>query len=143
LPHLTIEYSANLEHVIQVQSLVDRLHRAAVETEVFPIGGIRTRAVVREHFRVADGHPENAFVHVVLRMARGRDVETRQRVGQHLFNTLCEALAPTTGSRPLAISFEVEEIDPAWNYRRNNLHDIVGARRKGVRPPATPGSTGS
>ncbi|MDH4066138.1 MAG: 5-carboxymethyl-2-hydroxymuconate Delta-isomerase, partial [Acidobacteriota bacterium] len=40
MPHLTIEYSANLEPDVAVQDLVDALHRAAVETGVFPLGGI-------------------------------------------------------------------------------------------------------
>ncbi|MBP7775621.1 MAG: 5-carboxymethyl-2-hydroxymuconate Delta-isomerase [Acidobacteria bacterium] len=130
MPHLTIEYSANLEPRLAVQRLVDCLHEAAIETGVFPLGGIRTRAAARSHFRVADGDPANAFVHVELRIAAGRDEATRERAGQHVFAALTEALGPIAAVSPLAISFELQEITPAWSARLNNIHDLL-ARKKG------------
>ncbi len=131
MPHLTIEYSANLEPRLAVQPLVDRLHEAAIETGVFPLGGIRTRAVARQHFRVADGDPANAFVHVELRIAQGRDDATRQRVGAQVFAALTAALGPIAEVTPLAISFELAEIAPAWSARLNNIHDRLAAKREG------------
>ena len=131
MPHLTIEYSANLAADVDVQALVDRLHSAAVETGVFPLGGIRTRAEPRQHYRIADGDPDHAFVHVVLRMAAGRDLATRERVGQHVFDALTAVLKPVTAARGLAISFELQEIAPAWSARLNTLHDRLAARSPG------------
>ena len=42
MPHLIVEYSANLEPALDIRGLVEALHEAALETGVFPIGGIRT-----------------------------------------------------------------------------------------------------
>jgi 5-carboxymethyl-2-hydroxymuconate isomerase len=131
MPHLTIEYSANLAAGTDVQGLVDRLHGAAIETGVFPLGGIRTRAVARQHYRIADGDPTHAFVHVVLRIAAGRDPATRDRAGQHVFDALTAALAAVMETRGLAISFELEEISPAWSARLNNIHQRLAARTPG------------
>ena len=131
MPHLTIEYSANLAADIDVQALVDRLHTAAVETGVFPLGGIRTRAIASQHYRIADGNPAHAFVHVVLRIAAGRDPATRDRAGQHVFDTLTAALAAVGEARGLAISFELQEISPAWSARLNNIHQRLTARSPG------------
>ena len=47
MPHLNIEYSANLEEELDVQALVDRIHETALETGIFPLGGVRTRAEAR------------------------------------------------------------------------------------------------
>jgi len=131
MPHLTIEYSANLAAAVEIQALVDRLHAAAIETGVFPLGGVRSRAAACQHYRIADGDPEHAFVHVVLRIAAGRDAETRARAGQHVFDALSAMLAPLMAARGLAISFELQEIAPAWSARLNNLHERLAAR-----PPA-------
>ena len=133
MPHLTIEYSTNLEPELAVQALVDRLHQAAIETGVFPLGGIRTRAAARPHYRIADGDPANAFVHVELRIAPGRDEATRARVGGHIFAALTDALAPVSATRPLAISFELQEIAPAWSARQNNIHDRLKAKTEAAR----------
>ncbi|MFN8061037.1 MAG: 5-carboxymethyl-2-hydroxymuconate Delta-isomerase [Vicinamibacterales bacterium] len=137
MPHLIIEYSSNLRPVLDVSRLVQRLHEAAIRTGIFPLGGVRTRAVAREHYRVADGHPDNAFVHAVLRVGSGRDLETRQRVGQQVFADLCGALATISDTQPLAISFEVEEIEPMLSYRKNNIHEYL-TRRSAPPSPPTP-----
>jgi 5-carboxymethyl-2-hydroxymuconate isomerase len=33
MPHLNIEYSANLDDVLDIQALVDRIHDTALDTE--------------------------------------------------------------------------------------------------------------
>jgi len=128
MPHITIEYSENLEPEVAVQALVDRVHEAAIETGIFPLGGIRTRAVARRHYRIADGDPANAFVHVELRIAPGRDAATRERAGSQVFAALTDALACVSAARPLAISFELHEIAPVWSARQNNIHDRLKAK---------------
>ncbi len=129
MPHITVEYSGNLVAEIALDDLLDKLHAAALATGVFPIGGTRTRALRFDDFRVADSHPDNAFVHVGLRIGHGRDLPTRQRAGERLFAVVCEHLAPISARRPLAISMEIQEIDPELSFKHNNLHDIVAARR--------------
>ena len=56
MPHLIVEYSANLERDVDIPRLVAAVHAAALETGVFPIGGIRTRAERRDIYQVADSH---------------------------------------------------------------------------------------
>lgn len=135
MPHLIVEYSANLRGHVDVQRLVDALHQSALSTGVFPLGGTRTRAVERSIYRIADGHPDNGFVHVTMRIGHGRDLETRKRAGQAVFDALCAQLAPVFEKRPLGISFEVQELDPVLNFKHNNLHEYVKARQAGRERP--------
>ena len=137
MPHITVEYSANIRGKIEPQSLVDRVHEAALRTGVFPLGGTRTRAVERSCYRIADGHSDNAFVHVVLRIRHGRDLETRRRVAEEVFGEVCKFLEPLFQSSPLGISLEVQEIDPAVSLKKNNLHEHVRARQ-GLKPEKAP-----
>lgn len=128
MPHQIIEYSANLEDRIDIRSVVEGLHAAAMETEGLPVGGLRTRAARREHFQVADRHPDNAFVHVVLKLGHGRPLEIRRAFGERLFSVLCEILEPVSSTSPLAISFEIQEIDPELTWKKNNLRDHMARR---------------
>ena len=128
MPHLTVEYSANLDRVLDVPELLDVLHAAAAGIEAFPLAGMRTRAARREHYVIADGHPDNAFVHLVLRIAHGRSLEVRQAAGEVIFTALCAYLQPIYASTPLAISFEIQEIDPVLNFKHGNLRDYMAHR---------------
>lgn len=129
MPHLVIEYSANIEERLDLDSLMDELHRVALETSVFPIGGLRIRAYRAEHYRVADCDPANAFVHVTALVGHGRPLEVRKQAGERLFATLTEYLEPLFAARPLAISFNIQEFDPELNFKKNNLHRYVEQRR--------------
>jgi len=128
MPHLILDYSANLERRIDVSRLVTAVHEAALATGVFPKGGVRTRAHRHDVYRVADGDPENAYIHVVARIREGRDVETRRRAGEKIFHALCSELDVVYRSSPLAISFEIQEIHENVSFRKNNLHDRLMAK---------------
>jgi len=131
MPHFVLEYSANLEADIDVDGLLRALHEAAVATELFPLGGIRFRAHPCRHYLIADGHPDNAFVHLTAMVGAGRDLADRQRAGERLFGALTAALEGPARNRPLPLSFEMRELEPALNYKQNNIHDYVKARAGG------------
>jgi 5-carboxymethyl-2-hydroxymuconate isomerase len=107
------------------------VHASALATGIFPIGGVRTRAYAAEHYRIADGHPDNAFVHTMLRVGHGRDVETRKRACEAIFATLCGQLAGLFEQLPLGLSLEMQEIDPVLTLKKNNLHEYVKKRTAG------------
>lgn len=123
MPHLTVEYSRNIEDDVAPRDLLARLHETMVATKVFPIGGIRVRAAPRDLYIVADGDPDNAFVAVTLRVGRGRDEATRKRVSQTLMSALAEVTASSFAKRGLSLSVEIQEIDEAGASRKNNLHE--------------------
>lgn len=130
MPHLIIEYSANLDRTLDIELLMKRLADKAVETGVFPLGGIRVRAHRTEEFVVADGKAENAFVHVWARVGAGRDIETRKAAGQALFDVLSKHLARIFDERPLSIGLEMQELHAELNFRKNNIHAKLAAEAK-------------
>lgn len=128
MPHLIVEYSSNLERDMDVASLMKVLADTAVGTGVFPLGGVRVRCHPSTNYRIADGHPDNAFVHLMLRIGHGRDLEKRKRAGQAIFDALTDALAPVMARRPLALSTEIVEINPDTTWKKGNLRDHMRAR---------------
>jgi len=125
MPHLNIEYSANLESALDIQALVDRIHETALETGVFPLGGVRTRAEARSCYRIANGDPSAGYIHMIVRIGSGREFETRRAAGDRIFEALCDFTRELFDSRPLALSFELHEIPPDMAWRKNNLHDLL------------------
>ena len=123
MPHIIAEYSANLEDRLDVQALIDDLHQAAVESQIADLVGIRSRAVRREYFRVADGNPANGFVHIVARLRRGRTTEQRKALGQALLAAADRRLAAVYPAHPIGLTVEVHEIDPDMTFRRNTLRE--------------------
>jgi 5-carboxymethyl-2-hydroxymuconate isomerase len=135
MPHFIVEYSGNLEKQLDISGFVQVVHDAALATGVFPLKGIRTRAARRDHYRIADGHPDNAFIHLVARIGHGRTLEVRKSAGQAIFEAATAHLAPLSERMPLAVSFEIQEIDPDLNFKTNNLSQWI-ERRKAERETA-------
>jgi 5-carboxymethyl-2-hydroxymuconate isomerase len=129
MPHQIIEYSANLEGKLDMEALVENLHLVAASIEGLPLGGLRTRTAQRDNYRIADGHPDNAFLHLILKLGHGRPIEKQQEFGDALFAALCDLLEPVSSTSPLAISFEIQEIHPTLTWKKNNLRDYMNARK--------------
>ena len=132
MPHLIVEYSANVEEQLGLDDLLDKLHATALETGVFPLGGLRVRAHRADRYRIADKDPANAFVHVTAMIGHGRPLDVRQSAGAQLFATLTAHLGPLFDRSPLAISLNVQEFHPVLNYKKNNLHEYVKRRASGA-----------
>ena len=128
MAHIVIEYSGNLRGQFDLDGFLRAVHGAALATGVFPIGGIRTRAYEAEHYVIADGNPDNAFVHISLRVGHGRDVDTRKRACEAIFAVACQQLDAVYERLPLGIALEMQEIDPVLTFKKNNLHEYVKQR---------------
>jgi 5-carboxymethyl-2-hydroxymuconate isomerase len=135
MAHIVIEYSANLRGQFDLDGFLRAVHGAALATGVFPIGGIRTRAYAAENYVIADANPDNAFVHISLRVGHGRDVETRKRACEAIFAVACQQLGEVFERLPLGIALEMQEIDPVLTFKKNNLHEYVKQReaQRGVK----------
>jgi 5-carboxymethyl-2-hydroxymuconate isomerase len=127
MPHFTIEYSASLDALIDMGKVVEVVRKAAVETGIFPLGGIRVRAIRCEHYAIADGSGSFGFLDMVLRLGEGRDLATRKQAGEHIFKALSSCLDPVFGASKFALSFDMQINDKETGWKRNNIHDALKA----------------
>jgi 5-carboxymethyl-2-hydroxymuconate isomerase len=127
MPHFTLEYSANLDSRVDMGKVVETVRKAAVETGIFPLGGIRVRAVSCEHFAIADGNPDLGFLAMVLRLGEGRDLATRKKAGEHVFRALSDHLDPVFAASKFALSFDIQINDKEMSWKRNNIHEALKA----------------
>jgi 5-carboxymethyl-2-hydroxymuconate isomerase len=125
MPHFTLEYSANLDARVDMGEIVEVVRKAAVETGIFPLGGIRVRAIRCEHYAIADGNPHFGFLAMLLRLGAGRDLATRKKAGEHVFRALSDHLDPVFASSPFALSFDMQINDKEMSWKRNNIHEAL------------------
>jgi 5-carboxymethyl-2-hydroxymuconate isomerase len=123
MPHMIIECSANMAKLVDLDELLRQLHEAALSTGILPLGGLRTRLHVAQHYRIADGNSGNAFVHVEIALGQGRDLPTRRRAAESVFRALCVALDDRVPDHPLALSLELRELERDTSFRRNNIRE--------------------
>jgi 5-carboxymethyl-2-hydroxymuconate isomerase len=132
MPHLTLEYSANLADPQRLGELCKELaQRLDAQREngerVYPLGGIRVRALRCEQYCIADGRPDAAFLHANLKIGAGRPEAVRKATGDALFTLIKQHFAEEFEHQGLALSLEINEFSEAGTWKHNNLH----ARLKG------------
>lgn len=123
MPHLVVEYTDNLKDP-NMPKLLSALNAVLIaRSDVYPVGGIRARAVRLSEYVVADGaNAEDAFVHVALKIGAGRSEEVKQATGDELFAVVTEHFAAEFEGRPLALSLEIQEFSEAGTWKKNNIH---------------------
>lgn len=125
MPHIIVEYSANLEDTLDVPGLIDDVHRCAIDSKVADVAAIRTRAERRDNARVGDGNPANAFVHVTARLRIGRSEQQRTALAEALLAVIDKRMTRAFEKHPTAITVEIEEIDNI-TARKNTVRSAAG-----------------
>jgi len=129
MPHQIIEYSRNLEDHVDVGGLAQALHDIASTIPIVPLANLRTRAVARDDYQIADGHPDNIFVSVALRLAPGCTQEQRSEAGRKLFQALCDYLEQVCAASPVILSYEIQELDAELHWKQNNIPEYMKRRQ--------------
>jgi len=94
MPHFSFEYSANLEDTVDINALC-----------------IRVRGFKAEHYSIADGNPEHAFLDLSIRLREGRPQDKKEAATLEIFEALKTFLQPALQQHSIALSMEMRDID--------------------------------
>ncbi len=122
MPHLTIEYSANLDAQSDMAALCHSLHATMMASGLFELGAVRVRARPCPYFAVADLLAENAFADLILRIGVGRSDAEKTAIGQALMRTVEAHFAPQLARPHIALTLEVQEISAPFSWKTNAIH---------------------
>lgn len=122
MPHLSIEYSANLEAGGDLGLLCSRLRETMLASGLFEIGAIRVRARPCPHYAIADQLPQNAFADMILRIGAGRSETDKTAIGKALMACAETHFAAQLAQPHFALSLEVQEISAPFSWKTNAIH---------------------
>ena len=125
MPHLMIDYSANVEPDVDMDAFCDTLRNVAASIDAFPLAGVKVRAVRVEHYAIADGNPEHGFIDISVRIREGRDIQTKQNAAQKIFDAANEFVADVMQNRSLALSLELRDIDAALSPKSGSIRKYL------------------
>lgn len=125
MPHFHLDYSRNLEARLDMPALLVCLRDAAVATGVFPLAGIRIRAVAVDHVLMADGNPDHAFVDMTIRIGAGRDAATRQGALDVIFAAVETYCRTVMDASSFMLSMEMREIDADWSRKSSSIRQYL------------------
>lgn len=123
MPHFMIDYSPNIEDRVDIAKLCNVLRLAAIETGVFPMPGVRVRAMRADHVSIADGDATHGYIDISVRLRGGRDLATRKSATDQLFTAVKTFLAPAMTQHSIALSFEMRDIDPELSPKTGSIRD--------------------
>ena len=125
MPHLMIDYSANVEPDLDIGGLCNTLRDVAASIDAFPLAGVKVRAVRVDHYAIADGNPEHGFIDISVRIREGRDMETKQNAAQKIFEAANEFVADFMQRRSLALSLELRDIDAVLSPKSGSIRKYL------------------
>lgn len=121
MPHILLDYSANLEDRLDMAGLCLALRDAAVATGIFPLAGIRIRALRVDHVVMADGDARHAYLDIIARIGQGRDAATRARALDAVFAAAEAFVKPVMDASSLMLSMELREIDATFSRKSSSI----------------------
>ena len=134
MPHVVVQYTANLDPEANIGALCSALAEVIVAQRdgagkpLFPIGGTRVLAYPTPHFAVADGAPDRAFVYLSVRIAAGRPRPLVVATGEALIAAVRSHFTAIFAARPVGITLQIDEGQPVFDAKHSNLHPLFEGR---------------
>ena len=123
MPHFHIEYSANLESLVDMAQLCEAVRAKAAAIDTFPMAGIRVRATRVDHVAIANGNPKHGFVDLSVRLREGRPHDVKRDAITQIFAVLTDFMTPTMETLSVALSAEMRDIDADLSPKFGNIRD--------------------
>ena len=108
MPHLTVEYSANLPHYPEAETLTALNATLCAHPEVQDEADLKTRFIVADSFEIGTAPAQRGFVHAQLRVLAGRTPQAKKELSDAIAAVLRERTPRPPG---MAIFLSVEVVD--------------------------------
>jgi 5-carboxymethyl-2-hydroxymuconate isomerase len=117
VPHLTLEYTANLAQDIPFSSLFSELHQVLSNVCGVHVANCKSRAVRHETYVIGQGEVENAFVHLTVQIMKGRSPELKGELGCALMEVLQRYYTASAAQHRLQITVEIRDLQRAAYFK--------------------------
>ena len=122
MPHLVLEYSANVPDRPDFRKVLLDLHEALMASALFDRKDLKSRAVKHEVYAVGDGAEDRAFVALSIAILDGRPDEVKAAVSEAALDVLLRVFPKLVAGGRGAISVEVRDLHRP-SYQRVRIRD--------------------
>ena len=110
MPHLTVEYSSNLPHYPEAETLTALNATLCAHPEIQDEADLKARFVVADSFEIGIAPANRAFVHAQLRLLAGRTPEAKKELSDLIAAVLRER-TPRPQGVMVQLSVEIVDMD--------------------------------
>lgn len=121
MPHIVIEYSEGAGSRIDIPGLVKAVHRSVRDSGAVKPNAVRTFAREATHSLVADEHPANQFVQIILRIAPGRTPGEKRAILQTVYDAAEGVARPALDEGRCALRADLIQSDPDFAIHETTL----------------------
>jgi 5-carboxymethyl-2-hydroxymuconate isomerase len=131
MPHVVLQYTANLEAEVDMPALCREIAAVLVEQRdetggpLFPIGGTRVLAYPAAVYAVADGKHDYGFCYINIRIAAGRSEASKKGAGDAVLAKVRARFAAAFDKRHIGVTLQIDESPgQVYDAKHSNLHPL-------------------
>ena len=115
MPHLLLEASTNIvETNDKIKQILYKCQELLVEKLPTQLANCKSRLIMHDVFVLGDNNPKNAFIHLTVRVLKGRSQELLSSTSRSLFELLQESFSKSKENLNLGISVEITELNDSY-----------------------------
>ncbi|WP_029826139.1 5-carboxymethyl-2-hydroxymuconate Delta-isomerase [Vibrio parahaemolyticus] len=93
MPNLVLEYSNSVEERVNVQGLLEDLHKAALESGLFELVSVKSRTLRCHNWLIGEAGDSLDFIHINFDLLSGRTPEQKRELSRALMAVLQEQVS--------------------------------------------------
>ena len=117
MPQITLEYSSNIQDVIDFKQLFSAIHNVIHTSGGILIENCKSRAICHETFFIGQGDTMNAFIHLEVQWLEGRSTELKSQIGDELLGLLRKYYQKTMEQQNLQITVHIIVINRSSYFK--------------------------
>lgn len=121
MPQILLEMSDNVLEKNNLNSLFQQCHTVLSEILPTSIESCKSRAIIHNIYSIGNGSPNNAFVHINLKIMAGRSYDTQNAAGLEIMDILKKHFANSLKTLNLQITLEIDELQKTY-YKITSDH---------------------
>ena len=114
MPQLILEYSSNILEKDNMKPLFQEYHSILEKTLPTDINNCKSRAIACDDYYIGQGQPNNAFIHISLKIMPGRDFETLKNTADAMMSTSKNHFSGSLQKLNLQITIEIIDLEKAY-----------------------------
>ncbi len=90
MPNLVLEYTNSVEERVNVQGLLEDLHKAALDSGLFELASVKSRTLRCHNWLIGEEGDSLDFIHINFELLAGRTPEQKRTLSRDLMAVLQE-----------------------------------------------------